>query len=441
MPQPASDRPLRTIYDPPSVTNELGTLAAKVAVNIRQSLQLEDILKTSVTEVRKILNVDRAVIYKFNPDRSGEIIVEDVIQPWKSILGEEINDSCFEYNWHIPFTQGLALATDDVEEFHTEFCYLQLLQSLQVRANVVAPIIEDDYLWGLFIVHQCSDRRQWTIEEVRLLQQLGVQLGIALQQAELYKQVKKQNQELELANERLAIVLTREKDLSNLKSNFLSLTAHEFRTPMTTILSSTEILESFECSPEERNLLFKQIHNAVDYMVKMLDDIRFMSRRPEEALKLQGKSFNIISLIENTFDSLRSLLNSKHECNCQIKNVPETLFLDEKLMQQILENLLSNAMKYSSPENPILIHLDGKSNEGLWLEVCDRGIGIPEAEQIHVYETFYRAKNVAGMKGTGLGLAIVKKCVDLCGGTIDLKSKINEGTTVRVYLPFIETEI
>ena len=98
-------------------------------------------------------------------------------------------------------------------------------------------------------------------------------------------------------------------------------------------------------------------------------------------------------------------------------------------------------MKYSSPENPILIHLDGKSNEGLWLEVCDRGIGIPEAEQIHVYETFYRAKNVAGMKGTGLGLAIVKKCVDLCGGTIDLKSKINEGTTVRVYLPFIETEI
>jgi len=438
--QPISDRPLRTIYDPPSLLNDLETLAAKVAVNIRQSLQLEDILRTSVAEVREVLGADRAVIYKFNPDRSGEVIVENVIEPWKSILWEEINDVCFEHSWHLPFTKGLAVATDDVEEFHAEPCYLRLLKYLQIRANIVAPIMQDDYLWGLFIVHQCSDRREWTVEEVRLLQQLGIQLGIALQQAELYKQVKEQNQELELANERLAIVLTREKDLSDLKSNFLSLTAHEFRTPMTTIRSSAEILESFHCSPEEKTLLFKQIHHAVDYMVKMLDDIRFMSRRPEEQLRLDGKSLNMIRLIDQICDSLRSSLGCQHECHYQINNVPETLLLDEKLTRQILENLLSNAMKYSLAKNPIQIHLDCQGDEGLWLEICDRGMGIPEPEQSHVYETFYRAKNVAGMKGTGLGLSIVKRCVDLCGGTIDLESKVNEGTTVRVYLPFIEPE-
>jgi GAF domain-containing protein len=155
--QPISDRPLRTIYDPPSLLNDLETLAAKVAVNIRQSLQLEDILRTSVAEVREVLGADRAVIYKFNPDRSGEVIVENVIEPWKSILWEEINDVCFEHSWHLPFTKGLAVATDDVEEFHAEPCYLRLLKYLQIRANIVAPIMQDDYLYG---TPQCQDSKR-----------------------------------------------------------------------------------------------------------------------------------------------------------------------------------------------------------------------------------------------------------------------------------------
>lgn len=427
----------RKVYEPPASFNDLETLAARVALHIRQSLQLEEILATSVQEVRDLLDTDRVLIYQFHADHPGSVVVESVTPPWRPIIGERIEDNCFESLWHIPFSKGLALATNDMSQLveKKDACYLNMMTNLQVRANVVAPIMQDDHLWGLFIAHHCRDARQWTDSEVRLLQQLGIQLGIALQQAELYKQLQDQNRELEGANQRLAVVLQREKDLSDLKSNFLSLTSHEFRTPMTTIRSSTELLEGFPCTEEERALLFHQIHNAVDYMVKMLDDIRFMSRRPEEQKQLNCKPLNVRSMIEQIFVSLRSSLGCQHECSCQGDDVPEFLALDEKLTRQILENLISNAMKYSSAKYPVTVNLSWQPQKGLWIQVSDRGMGIPEAEQSHVYETFYRAKNVAGMKGTGLGLAIVKRCVELYGGTIELSSKVNEGSIFTVHLP------
>ena len=430
----------RKIYSPPSNSSDLGRLTSKIALHIRQSLDLEDILKTCVQEIRQVLNTDRAIIYRFrdNDPTIGQIVIEDVLPPWKSILGREIKDECLAQTWHHPFSIGVALAVEDVQRIHAQSCYHSFIQSLQVQANIVASIVQDQRLWGLLIVHHCRAPRQWTDQEVQFLQHIGIQLGIAIQQAELYRQLQEHNKQLEATKTRLELVLERETSLSDLKSNFLALTSHEFRTPMTTIRSSAELLESFECDPEDKKLLFRQIHNAIDYMVKMLDDIRFMSRRTEEQKPLKPQNINLSHLVDELSTHLRSILSCKHQCLVSYQNLPKTVLLDEKLTRQILENLLSNGMKYSPRHPKIEVTISSaEGRAGVFIEVQDYGMGIPDIEQEHIYETFYRAKNVAGMKGTGLGLAIVKRCVELSGGTIALDSKLNEGSCFRVFLPFL----
>lgn len=433
----------RKIYSPPSNSSDLGRLTAKIALHIRQSLDLEDILTTCVQEIRQVLNTDRAVIYRFRDDDPtiGQVVVEDVLPQWDSILGREIQDTCLAETWHQPFSMGTALALEDVQQLNAPTCYQSLIESLQAQASIVASIVQDQRLWGLLIVHYCRGASNWTDQEVQHLQHIGIQLGIAIQQAELYRQLQEHNKQLEAANTHLELVLDRETSLSNLKSNFLALTSHEFRTPMTTIRSSAELLESFECEPEDKKLLFRQIHNAIDYMVKMLDDIRFMSHRTEEQKPLKPKILDLQDIVEELGSHLRSILNCKHQCRFSSQGLPQTLVLDEKLTRQILENLMSNAMKYSPHRPEIEVRLSNQINPegrpGVLVEIQDYGMGIPDIEQEHVYETFYRAKNVAGMKGTGLGLAIVKRCVDLSGGTIALESQLNQGSCFRVFLPFL----
>jgi len=433
----------RKIYSPPSISNDLGRLTARIALHIRQSLDLDDILKTCVQEIRQVLKTDRAVIYRFQDDDSaiGQIVVEDVLPPWKSILGQEIRDECLAQAWHQPLSTGIALSIENVHEINAQSCYISLMESLQTQANIVASIIQDHRLWGLLAVHNCREPRQWKEEEVQLLQHIGIQMGIAIQQAELYRQLQEHNKHLEEAKNRLEMVLKRETSLSDLKSNFLALTSHEFRTPMTTIRSSAELLESFDCDPEDKKLLFRQIHNAIDYMVKMLDDIRFMSRRTEEQKQLQAKALNLSTLVTDLSIQLRSILNCKHQCHFSSQNLPNKILLDEKITRQILENLMSNAMKYSPHKPEIEVRVSGQitaeGQRGVCIEVQDYGMGIPDIEQDHIYETFYRAKNVAGMKGTGLGLAIVKRCVELSGGTIVLESQLSRGTCFRVFLPLL----
>jgi signal transduction histidine kinase len=434
----------RKIYSPPSSSTDLGRLTARIALHIRQSLDLENILKSCVQEIRQVLNADRAIIYRFeeHDPTIGKIVIEDVVSPWKSILGKEIKDECLAQAWHHPFSIGIALAIEDVERVNAQSCYHALIESLQVKANVVASIVQDQRLWGLLIVHHCRSPRHWTDQEVQLLQHIGIQLGIAIQQAELYRQLQDHNKQLEAAKTRLELVLERETSLSDLKSNFLALTSHEFRTPMTTIRSSAELLESFECDPEDKKLLFRQIHNAIDYMVKMLDDIRFMSRRTDEQKPLKPQILNLNRLIDELSSHLRSILNCKHECRVFCEDLAKPILLDEKLTRQILENLISNAMKYSPHHPEIEVRISSQINPegrgGVLLEVQDYGMGIPDIEQEHIYETFYRAKNVAGMKGTGLGLAIVKRCVELSGGTIALESQVTQGSCFRVFLPCLD---
>ncbi|MBW4520619.1 MAG: PAS domain-containing protein [Scytolyngbya sp. HA4215-MV1] len=163
-------------------------LVTKIALCIRQSLQLEEILETTVTEVQQFLHADRVLIYQFQPDMSGTILTESVLSGWTVALGNQIQDTCFQQNAKGNYSTVRKRAIDDIYQADLTPCHVQLLEQFEVKANLVAPILLRDGLWGLLVVHQCSGPRRWQTLELDLLDQLVGQIAIAIQQATAYQQ-------------------------------------------------------------------------------------------------------------------------------------------------------------------------------------------------------------------------------------------------------------
>ncbi|RCJ22348.1 diguanylate cyclase [Nostoc sp. ATCC 43529] len=172
-------------------------IVAAVTQRIRQSLELDEILQTTADEVRQLFDVDRVVIYKFKPDWSGLVAVESLAQGCMSILGFHVMDTCFQSTGAIYYQQGNSRAIENIETAGLSPCHVELLRSLQIRANLVVPILQQKRLWGLLIAHQCSSTRLWQQSEINLFNQLASQAAIAIQQSELYHQLQQANQELQ----------------------------------------------------------------------------------------------------------------------------------------------------------------------------------------------------------------------------------------------------
>lgn len=166
---------------------------------IRQSLNLDEVLNTAVEEVRQFLACDRVTIYHFNPNWTGDMVVESVGQGWSSVLGTNIQDNCFKET-KVPFyQQGQVRVIEDIYNANLPQCHIELLEQFQVRANLVVPLLQGDKLWGLLIAHQCSGTRQWQQSSVELVKQLGIQLSVAIQQAALFEQLAEELKERKAA--------------------------------------------------------------------------------------------------------------------------------------------------------------------------------------------------------------------------------------------------
>ncbi|WP_199784679.1 diguanylate cyclase domain-containing protein [Nostoc sp. 'Lobaria pulmonaria (5183) cyanobiont'] len=168
-----------------------------IAQHIRKSLDLDEILNTTVAEVRHFLQTDRVLIYRFNPDWSGVVVTESVAEGWQAILNMEITDNYFVETQGQYYQQSTLKVTPDIYTAGFSPCHVELLQQLQVRAKLVVPILQGDRLWGLLVAHDCSTPREWQPWESELLQQLATQVAIAIQQSELYQQLQRANQQLE----------------------------------------------------------------------------------------------------------------------------------------------------------------------------------------------------------------------------------------------------
>ncbi len=231
--------------------------------------------------------------------------------------------------------------------------------------------------------------------------------------------------------------LAREKELSQLKSHFISMASHEFRTPLTTILTFSELLDQYshKWSEEKKKEYLQRIQTAVKHMTRLLNDVLVLNQVESGKLELNPAPLNLEKFCRHLVEELQLGLDAQYSINfCIHGSCPDLVSLDEKLLQQIFTNLLSNAVKYSPQSGDIQFELSCQDREVVFL-VKDLGIGIPPQDQQHLFEPFHRAKNVSKIPGTGLGLSIVKKCVELHNGQIRFDSQVGVGTTFIVILP------
>jgi PAS domain S-box-containing protein len=165
---------------------------AQISQKVSRSLDLDEILHTTVTEVRQFLQTDRVIVFQVDPDdnENGRVVAESVGADWRSILSKPIYDPCFVESYVDPQLQGRVSVNADIYDDSIDPYYVKLLEGLQVRANLVVPILHDNHFWGVLIAHHCAAPRQWKLLEIDLLQQLSIQVSIAIRQAELYQQVK-----------------------------------------------------------------------------------------------------------------------------------------------------------------------------------------------------------------------------------------------------------
>jgi PAS domain S-box-containing protein len=234
----------------------------------------------------------------------------------------------------------------------------------------------------------------------------------------------------------MEIALQKERELNELKSNFLSMTSHEFRTPLTVILSAAELLQvhSQNASDPKSSKYIDQIHQSVENLLDLLDNLLVLGKADSNKLVLQRKLINLTAFCEDLLEKLE--LNSPIRRISLVNKCADTLFwpMDEKLLDHILNNLLSNALKYSPNETPIYLRLY-RENNTVSFEVEDQGIGIYLEDQQRLFELFHRGKNVGNIPGNGLGMAIVKKSVEIYGGSIMVSSQEGAGTLIKVDLP------
>lgn len=244
------------------------------------------------------------------------------------------------------------------------------------------------------------------------------------------------NQQLRGLEAELRQALIQEKEFSELKSRIITTISHEYRTPLTTIASSAELLEYYRHTWDDSKQLkhLHRIQKSVKHMTALVNDVLFLTKAEFEKLEFQPELLDIVPFFQDIFDELQLTAKENyhflftHQVNCK------QTYLDVKLLRQILTNLISNAIKYSPEGGSITLELSCEENT-LTFKVSDQGIGIPEDERQNLFESFHRASNVGTIPGTGLGLSIVKKCVELHNGTIEVESNIGVGTTFIICLP------
>lgn len=239
-------------------------------------------------------------------------------------------------------------------------------------------------------------------------------------------------QELEKSKDELTKALSKEKELGDLKSRFVSMASHEFRTPLSTILSSASLFAKYRLTEEQgkRDKHIDRIKSAVNNLTDILNDFLSIDKIEEGKLIANNSLFNIKEMVSTLCIEMNGILKPGQQLIPMHKGVTQT-YLDGSLLKNILINLISNAIKFSGNNSTINI-LSEVWEDGVELKVKDAGIGMSKEDQKHLFERFFRGTNVTHIQGTGLGLHIVAKYIELMNGDIKIKSILEEGTEIII---------
>jgi hypothetical protein len=387
-------------------------LLAEITLRIRESLQIEVILNTTVTELQQLLQADRVLFYRLLPNCNGKVVAEAVVAGWQSLLGRELVNHCFEGEYLQQYQQQIH-AWPDVEQAGFQPCHLERLRQFKIKANLIVPIFLKDKIWGMLFVHQCSAPRQWHQFEVDLLQQLANQLSIALAQAELLEQETCYSQELARSNAEL--------------EQFAYVASHDLQEPLRTLASYAKLLSRrYSGQLDDRADRFIQyIVEEALRMQALINDLLKYSRVGRQAQNFAPCDTRAV------FDMVVSRLQDAIATSGATVTCGElpTLMADERQLVQLFQNLIGNAIKYRSQEPPV-VQVGAVRQEGQWLFwVRDNGIGIDPKYAERIFVIFQRLHTQEEYSGTGIGLAIAAKIVERHGGRIWVESESGQGAT------------
>lgn len=286
--------------------------------------------------------------------------------------------------------------------------------------------------------------RQQLIREKEISQKLNEELESRVlertqEMEKILLSLERSNNSLKETEKDLSKALSKERELGELKSRFVTMASHEFRSPLTTILSSVFLLENSKSEDQERirKVHFERIRKSAKNLTAILNDFLSLSKLEEGKVKPSYSMTDIGALIEEIIEELSTLKKSEQTIFYSHSGSKAPQAMDRQFLRNILINLLTNAIKFSPPNGKIGLSSQ-LENDGLKITVSDQGIGIPMEEQQHLFSRFFRAKNAQNIDGTGLGLNIVKKYVDLMRGDIVLESGTDQGTTFIVMIPVPE---
>ncbi|MCW6034821.1 GAF domain-containing protein [Spirulina subsalsa FACHB-351] len=450
---------------------------SRVIQRMRQSLNLQDIFNVTTKELRHAVKCDRVLIYRFQPDWSGELVAESVARGWKVLVSEQINptltqiainksecavrtldsdnvliqDTYLQHNQGV-FTQKRSSyrCVIDVDLAGFDACYLDLLKEIQAKAYIIVPIFRNNQLWGLLCVYQNTSPRYWQESEIKMVMQIAIHLGVAVQQAELFSQTQEQAEQLRQAKEMA-------DQANRAKSEFLANMSHELRTPLNAILGFAQLMARHPSLMAEQRQYVDIINRSGEHLLDLINNILTMSKIEARQEQLTLKPFHLPQFLE----ALEAMLVLKAvsqgiSLNFDLAlDLPCFVITDENRLRQVLLNLLGNALKFTEqggvtlrvrvlrqeegPEMPQLDHSSGDITSPsccLCFEVQDTGPGIAEHELDQLFDPFTQTST--GLKsgqGTGLGLPIAQQFVGLMGGEITVQSVVNQGTCFRVILP------
>ena len=465
-------------------------LLNQISTQIRKSLKPDVIQQTTVHEIRQLLNADRVVIYRFEEDWYGQVIVESVVPPWCSTLGDLGADNCFAEKYAEYYFNGRVRVINDVQAECLDPCHRDFLQQLDVKANLIVPILVQDSLWGLLIAHHCAEPRQWQQAEIELLQSLAGQFGVAIQQGELHTQTQRsaaiaqqQAQQLEVALENLKQAqsqLIQTEKMSSL-GRMVAGIAHEINNPVTFIYGNLDHLKQYYSDLTGLIALYQQHFPTpppaivqhmeaieLDYLLEDLDhvlrsvevgsvrikDIITSLRRFSRLDEAEKKAVDIHEGIDSTLLILQPHFKAMSNFfEIQIVKEYGHLPLVEcypSQLNQVFMNLIDNAIDALNHQTEtagcqqidvlpcIKIRTQTNHNQVV-IAISDNGPGIPKANQARLFDPFFTTKPVG--EGTGLGLSISHKIVtERHGGCLTVLSTPGNGTEFRVAIPLHQSE-